>query len=738
MMKSIVLMIFSYCYLVTGICAAGEPNPQEKTQSGYKYRDVRLPLDVRIADLVSRLTLEEKISQLMHESAAIPRLNIPYYSWWGEALHGVARSGRATVFPQAIGMAATFDEDLIFRAASAISDEARVKFNAAQQIGNEGRNISLTFWSPNINIFRDPRWGRGQETYGEDPYLTGVLASAFVRGLQGDHPRYLKAAACAKHYAVHSGPEGERHSFNARPPLKDFYETYLPAFEMLVREAGVQGVMCAYNRTYDEPCCGSPLLIQDILRKRWKFDGYLVSDCWAIVDFNQGHQVTARLAESAAKALKTGVNLNCGNEYEALGEAVKLGLISVKDIDKNLIQLLRTRFKLGLFDPPEMNLFNKISPEVLHSPEHIELAREAARKSVVLLKNANHTLPLRKDIKFLAVVGPNATSNDVLLGNYHGVSDQLVSVLEGVTAKVNAGTVVQYRQGFLPDQYHPNTVDWAVGEARSADACIIVMGITPLMEGEEGEALASTSKGDRAEINLPANQIEYLKKVRADNPKPVIVVLTGGSPVAIPEVHELADAVLYAWYPGEQGGNGVADIIFGDYNPSGRLPVTFPKSIGQLPPFEDYAMANRTYRYMRDEPQYPFGFGLSFTKFGYSGISAASRVKKGQDTEISITITNTGNQAGDEVVQLYISALDSKLDVPLHSLKGIKRITLEAGHRTEVSFKITPEMLSLFNDKGEKVLEKGHYRISVGGSSPGKRSLELGAAEMAETVISVF
>jgi beta-glucosidase len=723
-MKKIITIILSI--LLISISVSGD------------YKDHTRPLDERVADLISKMTLEEKASQLLDQSKAIPRLGIPYYSWWGECLHGVARFGRATVFPQAIGLAATFDEELVYRIASAISDEARAKYKAAVEIGNHGRYIGLTFWTPNINIFRDPRWGRGQETYGEDPFLTGRIGTAFVKGLQGKHKKYLKAAACAKHYAVHSGPEGERHSFNALPSKKDFYETYLPAFETLVKEAKVEAVMCAYNRTYDEPCCGSPFLLKKILREEWGFRGHILSDCWAISDFHQFHKVTASSVESAVKAIKSGVNLNCGITFKHLAKAVKKGLITEKDIDNALAILLRTRFKLGLFDPPGLNPYNAVGVEVIGCKKHRKLAREAALKSIVLLKNNNDVLPLNKKIKSLSVTGPNALNSDVLLGNYHGVAGELVTVLEGITRKVHPGTKLQYRQDFLLNRMHIKSADWSVGAAKEADAAIVVMGLTTLLEGEEGESLLSPFKGDRVDIGLPENQIIYLRKLRENNKKPIIVVLTGGSPIAAPEVQELADAVLFAWYPGEQGGNAVADIIFGDANPSGRLPVTFPKSTAQLPPYNDYSMNGRTYRYMRKEPLYPFGFGLSFTTFAYSNIKlSADSIKKGESIVVEVTVTNVGDVRGDEVVQLYITDLEAAVNVPLYALKGIKRLNLKAGEHKKVTFKVTPKMMSMVDNDGNRIIEPGKFKVTIGGSSPGKRSVELGAARHITALFAV-
>jgi beta-glucosidase len=701
------------------------------------YLDSEKPVEDRARDLVSRMTLDEKISQLNYDSPAVERLKVPAYNWWNEALHGVARNGRATVFPQAIGLAATFDEDLIFRVATAISDEARAKFHASQRIGNDGRYAGLTFWSPNVNIYRDPRWGRGQETYGEDPFLTGRIGLAFVRGMQGDHPQYLKTAACAKHYAVHSGPEGERHEFNAHPNQKDLRETYLPAFKTLVTEGGVEIVMCAYNRLYDQACCGSTLLLQDILRREWGFKGHVVSDCWALVDFHTTHKVTRTPQESAALAFKAGINVECGNVSPALKGAVEQGLISESEIDEALATLLKTRFRLGLFDPPEMNPFNQVGPEVINSPKHRELARETAEKSVVLLKNDN-VLPLKKDLKRIHVLGPNATSADVLLGNYYGVSSNMHTILEGIAGKTDPGTNLEYKHAFLLDRENINPVDWTTGEAHTADAIIVVMGLSGLLEGEEGESLASPTKSDRFEISLPENQINYLRRLRKAGTAPIVVVLTGGSPVAIPEVHELADAILYAWYPGEEGGTAIANLLFGDVAPSGRLPVTFPKSVSQLPPYEDYSMQGRTYKYMKEAPLYPFGYGLSYTTFRYSDLKLSKRTAGSNESiEASVVVANAGTRLAEEVVQCYLTHLDTSFQSPAYDLKGFQRVKLAPGESRRVTFTLSPEAMRIVSDQGEEVAGRGDLRVTIAGASPGKRALELGAAEPVSAVFTL-
>lgn len=692
------------------------------------YLDPAQPIDARVSDLISKMTLEEKVQQMMNAAPAIPRLNIQEYDWWNESLHGVARSGVATVFPQAIGLGATFDEDLIFRISSAISDEARAMYNAAMKQDYHKRYGGLTFWTPNINIFRDPRWGRGQETYGEDPFLTSSLGAAYVRGLQGDDPVYLKAAACAKHYAVHSGPERLRHEFNAVVSEKDLYETYLPAFKALV-DAGVESVMCAYNRTNDEPCCSSNTLLMDILRNKWGFKGHIVSDCGAVADLHSGHKVVATEAEAAALAVKSGVGLDCGTEYKSLLEAVEKGLIDEGQINKELAILLRTRFRLGMFDPAGKNPYDKITPEVINSDEHRQLAREAALKSVVMLKN-NGVLPLKNNLSNYFITGPNAASVEALIGNYNGVNPEMVTILEGIAAAITPGSQLQYRHGILLDRPNANPIDWTTGNTKISDANFVVLGITGLLEGEEGAAVASPHFGDRLDYNLPQNQIDFLKKICTDNDRPVIAIITGGSPMNLTEVHELADAVLLVWYPGEEGGNAVADVIFGKASPSGRLPITFPKSFDQLPAYDDYDMEGRTYRYMKEEPLYPFGFGLSYGKFEYSDlVLSASTLRRRSKEPVSVTVkvTNTGQHAAEEVVQLYITDRESKFRTPLFTLNGVRRVSIEPGKSAEVTFKITPEMLSIVGDSGEKVLEPGTFTISVGGSLPGNRSEALGA-----------
>lgn len=709
-------------------------------QSGVKYpfQNTGKTIDERVTDLVSRLTLEEKASQMLHDAPAIKRLGILPYSWWNKALHGVARTGRATVFPENIGLAATFDPDLVYRIGEAISDEAWAKFNIAQRLENYGQYTGITFYAPNINIFRDPRWGRGQETYGEDPYLTSRMGVAYVKGMQGNDPKYLKTAACAKHYVVHSGPEALRHSYDAEPPMKDFMETYVPAFEALVKEGKVESVMCAYNSTFGKPCCGSSYLLNDLLRKQWGFQGYVTTDCWAIQDFYKSHGAVKDAVEACALAIKSGVNLNCGNEFNSLPEAVKRGLVTEKEVDTALSKLLRTRFKLGLFDSINLNPYSKIREDVIGNRQHIDLAYEAAAKSIVLLQNNNHILPIKKDLKSIFVVGPYAANQDVLLGNYNGLSDRLTTILQGVVGKVSAGTTVSYREGVEPSVAYKNKMNYSLGEVRTADAVIACFGISGLFEGEEGESIASSTNGDRLDLGLPANQLEYLRKLKENCKKPIILVLTGGSPICTEELKSIADAIIFVWYPGQEGGRAVADAIFGDVNPSGRLSITFPKSASQLPAFEDYSMNGRTYRYMTEEPLYPFGFGLSYTSYAYSNIKTdKANIRKGQSVKVTATVTNTGKAGGEEVAQLYITDMKTSVNTPVFSLKGMKRIKLGQGESKEVSFDVTPQMMELVTQKGDRVIEPGDFKVYISGSSPSALSEKLGAAKPVSTIFNV-
>ncbi|ULC60708.1 glycoside hydrolase family 3 C-terminal domain-containing protein [Flaviramulus sp. BrNp1-15] len=718
-------------------------------EAKFPFYDTTLSMDDRIQDLISRLTLEEKADQMMHNTNAIERLEIPPYSYWNEALHGVARSGVATVFPQAIGLGATFDSDLAFRVSSAISDEARAMHNAAKEKGYHKQYGGLTFWTPNINIFRDPRWGRGQETYGEDPYLMSLMGKAFVNGLQGDNDKYLKTAACAKHYAVHSGPEELRHEFDAIVNQKDLWETYLPAFEALVKEAKVESIMCAYNSTNGEPCCANKYLIEDVLLGEWNFKGHILSDCWAIVDFytpkgKGGHGTTNTQAEASAMAVKSSVSLNCGSSYlEGLPEAVKQGLITEAEIDEKLAILLRTRFKLGLFDPQGSNPYDDISVDVVNSDEHRALAREVAQKSIVLLKN-NGVLPLKNDLPKYFITGPIAGDSEALLGNYYGVNPKMVTIMEGIAGAISPASQLQYRMGAMLTVPKENPLDYATGNAGNSDVTFAALGISGLIEGEEGASIASKTKGDRLDYNLPKSQMDYLRGLRqaADrNPedkKPIVAIITGGSPMNLAEVEALADAVLLVWYPGEEGGNAIADVLFGKVSPSGRLPITFPKSLDQLPDYKDYSMKGRTYKYMNLDPLYPFGFGLSYTTFKYDNIKlSSSSISKTDTITLTVDITNSGKVDADEVVQLYISDVEASFVVPNSQLNDVKRIHLKAGETKNISFELTPKMFEMVNNEGKRVIESGAFKVYVGGASPMKRSQELGVSKMAEASFSI-
>lgn len=840
----------------------------------YLFQNPELPIDIRVQDLISRMTLSEKVSQLFNSAAPVDRLEVPAYNWWNECLHGVARAGRATVFPQAIGLAATFDEDLMFRVASAISDEARAKFNYFS--ANDVRSIytGLTFWSPNINIFRDPRWGRGQETYGEDPFLTGRMAVNFIKGLQGNDPKYLKVVATAKHYAVHSGPEATRHIDNIFVNDRDLYETYLPAFKASVQEAKVQSVMCAYNRFRDKPCCGSDLLLSNILRNKFGFSGYVVSDCGAISDFyTPGHH---HIVETSSRAwgwsLATGTDLNCefarGFLVNNLDSAVNVGIINESDINKSLERLFRARFMLGMFDPDEMVPYSKISFSEVGSEEHLELSLKAAEKSLVLLKN-NGILPLKK-VRKVAVIGPNANNFDILIGNYNGDPINPTSPLEGLREKLGAGKVLYtpgcpivpgvytdfevisgknlfhkengnlkgglkaeyfadtdfkgtpsieridneinftwYKSpvnGKIEDQFsirwtgilvppkfgkftfggnvrvtidgkpvrgeisfekgkqypieariavrpsmYGNTIEpsatltWietsrdfhseALKAAKQADVVIFCGGISASLEGEEMPIeIDGFSHGDRTHLNLPKIQEDLLKDLK-NSGKPVIYVNFSGSALSLNWEVENLPAVIQAFYPGEATGTALVRLLFGEFNPSGRLPVTFYKSVNDLPDFKNYQMEGRTYRYFKGEPLFGFGYGLSFTTFSYKNLVIPSAIDAGKETRVSADITNTGKLDGEEVVQVYVSERGASVPVPILSLAGFKRIFLKAGETKTVEFTLTPQALSLIDKDYSRVIEPGKFLISVGGCQPTAKSLETKNVIQGETEV---
>ena len=858
--------VFGFFSLLLLICAALGLTVGSGQNLMPPYKNPSLPVETRVDDLVSRMTLEEKVSQMMNAAAAIPRLGIPEYDWWNEGLHGVAFSGVATVFPQAIGLGATFDQPLVNRVASVISEEARAKYNEAQRRRNRARFYGLTFWSPNINIFRDPRWGRGQETYGEDPYLTSRLGVAFVNGLQGDDPTYLKVVATPKHYAVHSGPEPERHRFDAAVSERDLRETYLPAFRATITEAHATSIMCAYNRTDGEPCCANTHLLVDLLRGEWGFNGYVVSDCGAIDDVYQRHHFVNTAEEASAVALKRGTDLECGNTYRALVAAVKQGLVSEGDIDRAVKRLFAARFRLGMFDPPEMVPYAKIPFSANDSAEHRQLALEAARESIVLLKNDHNTLPLRKDLKSIAVIGPNADEMSVLLGNYNGQPSRATTPLAGIRQRVSAQTKVlhalgttltdvsvvpvpasmlhgptgerglkaeffpnkelegtpvmtridesvnfdwgtsspapgvpdddfsarwtgklvpavsgKYRFGAIADdgvriyldgkliaedwtEHSPTTVTgevtlqsgrsydlkmeyyeskigavaklvWqppaaaadtplveAVKLAKQADAVVLVLGLSSQLEGEEMRVREpGFLGGDRTSIGLPPRQQALLEAVAATG-KPVVLVLLNGSALAVNWANEHVPAIVETWYPGEEGGTAIADVLFGDYNPAGRLPVTFYKSVDDLPPFTDYRMQGRTYRYFKGEPLYAFGFGLSYTKFKYDNLKfSADRISAGDKLKITADVRNVGDRSGDEVVQLYVTDVAASVPVPIRSLAGFQRVHLNPGEKRHVSFSLSPEQMTAISDAGKRIIEPGDFEISVGGQQPNAR-----------------
>ena len=829
-------------------------------QEKIPFNNPSLSTEQRVDDLISRMTIDEKISQLMDSSPAIERLGVPEYNWWNESLHGVARAGYATVFPQSISIASSWDRQLIFDVANVISDEARAKHHEYLRRGQHGMYQGLTFWSPNVNIFRDPRWGRGHETYGEDPFLTSQLGLKYVTGLQGTDEKYFKVIATAKHYAVHSGPEPSRHLFNAETSDVDLYETYLPAFRTLVKEGHVYSVMGAYNRFRGESASASPFLF-NILRNDWGFKGYIVSDCGAVTDIWKYHKITSDAATASALAVKTGLDLECGSSYKSLKEALDRKLLTEADIDITIKRLFTARFKLGMFDPEEIVPYAQIPYSVNNNSAHDWLARVASQKSIVLLKNQNNTLPLSKDIKTVAVIGPNANEVQSLWGNYSGVPSNPVTVLRGIQNKLEPQAKVLYAKGtdlakgvpemkVIPSIYLQNedgvqgltaeyfdnkeyqgkplftriddnidfhwdintpdprmkmgnySVKWtgyivapktglynisewskpfmtidietgktsggknnhhprirpqkiqleagkkykievkyqntygdaiaqllwsepqedvlkeAVNVANQADAVVLVLGLNERLEGEEMKVEADGFEGgDRTSLNLPANQEDLMKAIMATG-KPVILVLINGSALSINWANDNVPAILTAGYPGQQGGNAIADVLFGDYNPAGRLPVTYYKSVDQLPPFENYDMKGRTYRYFEKKPLYPFGFGLSYTKFKYSNLKLPSNISAEKDFEVSVDVTNIGDRDGDEVVELYVKDEKASTPRPIVQLEGFERINLKKGETKTVSFVITPRQLSLINKKGQRVVEPGWFTISVGGKQP--------------------
>jgi beta-glucosidase len=841
-----------------------------KQEYKFSFLDPDLSTEERVNDLVSRMTLDEKISQMMNQAPAIERLGVPEYNWWSEGLHGIARAGLATVFPQAIGLAASWDEQMMFDVSTVISDETRAKHHEFARKNKRFLFQGLTLWSPNINIFRDPRWGRGQETYGEDPYLTGRLGVQFIKGLQGDDSTYFKTIATVKHFAVHSGPEPERHEFDAKANEKDFYETFFPQFEMGIKEGKAYSAMCAYNRLNGEACCGSSHLLTDILRKEWGFKGFIVSDCDAITDIYAHHKIVATPEEAAALAVKSGTDLECGKTFASLKLAVEKKLLTEAEIDVSVKRLFTARFKLGMFDPPEKVKYANIPYSVVDNKEHKQLSLDAARKSIVLLKNENNTLPLKKNVGTVAVIGPNSDQWLMLLGNYNGVPSSAVTPLAGIKQKLpnskilfaqgcelaegmpmfytipekvlltgdsNQGIKAEYfnnkdltgtplfssvektldanwydkapRQdmdddnfgvrwtGFLqPDQtgvyqlgfigtcntklflddsliaktvYHfrdeygdprlrksvpikleagkkyrikveasetfadaqvqlvwaapkPNLKKEAIEIAKQADVIIMCMGITPRMEGEEMDVQIDGFRGgDRTNLNLPAIQEQLIKDIKALG-KPVVLVLLNGSALAINWEDDNIPAIIETWYGGQAAGQAIADVLFGDYNPAGRLPVTFYKSEKDLPAFTDYIMTTQTYRYFKGEPLYPFGYGLSYTTFGYDNLKINDQYKTGETIQLSADVKNTGTVSGDEVVQLYVSAKNANPKGPIRSLKGFKRVHLNAGEKQTVNFVLPSSAFITVNDKNERIILPGKYEISIGGGQPGVKT----------------
>lgn len=695
-----------------------------------KYRE-------RAAALVAKMTLEEKVSQTLYNAPAIERLGISAYNWWNEALHGVARAGTATVFPQAIGVAASFDEELVGKMAEVIATEARAKYNVQKKAEDRDIYKGLTFWSPNVNIFRDPRWGRGQETYGEDPYLSGRLGVRFVKGLQEEKEGFIKAAACAKHFAVHSGPEKQRHSFDARVSRQDLYETYLPAFKACVQEAGVEAVMGAYNRTNGEPCCGSKTLLIDILRKEWGFEGHVVSDCWAINDFHAHHKITKTPLESAAMAMNNGCDVNCGCMFPNLRDAVKGGYVEEARLDEAVTNLMECRMKLGMFEEEGTVPFDVIGYEQVDTAENKSLNLEISRKSLVLLKNQDNLLPLDlTGIKSIGVIGPNADSRKALVGNYEGTASRYVTVLEGIEDYVGERARVYYSEGC--HLYQDRTSNLAQENDRMSevkavcsvsDVIVAVLGLDSSVEGEEGDTGNEFASGDKLDLKFPGLQSEILRAAY-ESGKPVILVSMTGSAMELDWEDSHIPAIIQAWYPGAAGGRAVAELIFGAYSPEGKLPVTFYRTTQELPDFTDYAMKDRTYRYMKQEALYPFGFGLSYTSFEMKGTEADSdRVTAKGEVTIRTFIKNTGVMESGETIQVYVKAL--REGTPNAQLKGLKKVHLQPGEEKQVEITLKSQAFGLYNVEGEFLVEKGEYAVYVGMQQPDARSASLTGRETA-------
>lgn len=697
----------------------------------------------RVRDMVEQMTLEEKVFQTVHSAPAIERLNIPAYNWWNEALHGVARAGVATVFPQAIGLAATFDEELLETIGDRISTEGRAKYNMQQKYGDRDIYKGLTFWAPNVNIFRDPRWGRGHETFGEDPYLTSKLGVRFIKGLQGSDDMYLKSAACAKHFAVHSGPEDMRHSFNAEVSKQDLYETYLPAFKACVTEGNVEAVMGAYNRTNGEPCCGSKTLLQDILRKEWGFKGHVVSDCWAVKDFHMNHEVTSGPLESVTMAMNHGCDLNCGSLFLYLKQAVEEGMVEEQTLDKAVTRLFMTRMRLGLFEEKEKVPFSLITYEQVDTNENAKLNFEAARKGIVLLKNQNQLLPLNKEkLNSIGIIGPNANNRRALVGNYEGTASRYFSVAEGIQEFVGEDVRVYYSEGCHLYQekisglaQENDRISEVKGVCEMSDVVIACLGLDSGLEGEEGDEGNQYASGDKPDLRLPGLQEEVLKTIYECG-KPTILVLLSGSALAIGWAEEHIPAILQGWYPGAQGGRAIASILFGEYSPEGKLPITFYRTTEELPEFTDYAMKGRTYRYMEQEALYPFGYGLSYSQFRIESVAfEKEEIKKDDSITIRTKIRNTGKYRGVETVQVYVKVLKEKTPNP--QLKGVKKVELMPEEAKEAVITLRDTDFALYDEKANQVLYACEYKVHVGFVQPDLRSIALtGKIPECKTIVS--
>ena len=705
-----------------------------------KHSKERAEARKKAVQLVEQMDVMEKASQLKYDAPAVARLGVPTYNYWNEALHGVARAGVATMFPQAIGMAAVFDEEAMKKVGDIIATEGRAKYNEYSKHGDRDIYKGLTFWSPNVNIFRDPRWGRGHETYGEDPYLTSRLGVGFVEGLQGDGP-VMKAAACAKHFAVHSGPEAIRHEFDAEASMKDMWETYLPAFEALVTEADVESVMGAYNRTNGDPCCGHRYLMEEVLRDKWEFEGHFTSDCWAIRDFHEHHMVTSTPRESAAMAINRGCDVNCGNTYLHILGAYQDGLVTEETITESAVRLLTTRYLLGLFDGSE---YDEIPYEVVECKEHLEAALNMARKGCVLLKN-DGVLPLDKSkIRTIGVVGPNANSRAALIGNYHGTASRYTTVLEGIQDEVKNDEIrVLYSEGCHLYKEKTENLAWdndriaeAVITAKHSDVVIICVGLDETLEGEEGDTGNASASGDKVDLHLPKVQEELIEKVTAVG-KPTIVVLMAGSAIDMNYVEENCNGLLLAMYPGAQGGTAVADLIFGKVSPSGKLPVTFYRDLEGMPEFTDYSMKNRTYRYMEKEALYPFGYGLTYGDVQVTDAKVVNDVTKESDIELEVTVTNAGTVTTDDVIQVYIKDLESPLAARNHSLCAFKRVCLAAGETKTVQMKVKNAAMNVVDEQGERHIDSHQFKLYAGVSQPDHRSVALTGKKPVEVKITL-